>query len=49
MQVIRFGTFEVCEHAARTGRNLQTGEGIMISASKVPAFKPGKGLKKALK
>lgn len=45
VQLIGFGTFEVRERAARKGRNPQTGEEIEIKASKVPAFKPGKGLK----
>ncbi|MCE1271343.1 MAG: HU family DNA-binding protein, partial [Acinetobacter sp.] len=31
--------------AARTGRNPKTGEELQIKASKVPSFKPGKGLK----
>jgi len=49
IQLIGFGTFEVSERAARTGRNPQTGEEMTIPASKVPAFKPGKELKEALK
>ncbi|MGK3722068.1 HU family DNA-binding protein [Priestia megaterium] len=49
IQLIGFGTFEVRERAARTGRNPQTGEEMTISASKVPAFKPGKELKAAVK
>lgn len=49
IQVIGFGTFEVRERAARKGRNPQTGEEIEIAASKVPAFKPGKELKEAIK
>lgn len=48
VQVIGFGTFEVRERAARTGRNPQTGEEIQIAAAKVPAFKPGKALKDAV-
>lgn len=40
-----FGTFEVRTRAARKGRNPQTGEEIMIAASKSPVFKPGKGFK----
>lgn len=40
-----FGTFEVRERAARTGRNPQTGAEIQIAASKVPAFKAGSKLK----
>ncbi|KMY54371.1 DNA-binding protein [Bacillus sp. FJAT-27231] len=49
IQLIGFGTFEVRERAARTGRNPQTGEEIQIAASKIPAFKPGKELKEAVK
>jgi DNA-binding protein HU-beta len=49
IQLIGFGTFEVRERAARTGRNPQTGEEIQIPASKIPAFKPGKELKEAVK
>ena len=49
VQLIGFGNFEVRERAARKGRNPQTGEEIDISASKVPAFKPGKALKDAVK
>ena len=45
IQLIGFGTFEVKERAARTGRNPQTGKEIKIAASKVPAFKAGKVLK----
>jgi DNA-binding protein HU-beta len=43
-----FGTFEVRERAARTGRNPQTGAAIEIAAAKAPAFKPGAALKKSL-
>lgn len=43
-----FGTFEVRARAARTGRNPQTGATIEIAAAKVPAFKPGAGLKKSV-
>ncbi|USS86624.1 HU family DNA-binding protein [Fructilactobacillus cliffordii] len=49
VQLIGFGSFEVRERAARKGRNPQTGKEIEISASKVPAFKPGKALKDAVK
>ncbi|AOA00007.1 MULTISPECIES: HU family DNA-binding protein [Carnobacterium] len=49
VQLIGFGNFEVRERAARKGRNPQTGEEIQIAASKVPAFKPGKALKDAVK
>jgi DNA-binding protein HU-beta len=40
-----FGSFEVRKRAAREGRNPQTGATIKIKASKVPAFRPGKGFK----
>ncbi|MBU9723959.1 MULTISPECIES: HU family DNA-binding protein [Bacillaceae] len=49
VQLIGFGNFEVRERAARKGRNPQTGEEIEIPASNVPAFKPGKALKDAVK
>ena len=49
VQLIGFGTFEVRHRAARKGRNPQTGQEIQIPASKVPAFKPGKALKDAVK
>ena len=46
--LIGFGNFEVRDRAARTGKNLQTGEEIKIAACKVPAFKAGKALKEAV-
>ena len=46
--LVGFGTYEVRKRAARKGKNPQTGETIKIKASKVPAFKPGKGLKDAI-
>ncbi|MEH7589120.1 HU family DNA-binding protein [Priestia megaterium] len=49
IQLLGFGTFEVRNRAERTGRNPQTGEEMTIPASKVPAFKPGKELKAAVK
>ena len=45
VQLTGFGTFEVRERSARTGRNPQTGEEIQIAATKAPAFKAGQGLK----
>ncbi len=45
VELVGFGKFEVKNRAARDGRNPQTGETIKIKASKVPAFKAGKGLK----
>lgn len=49
VQLIGFGNFEVRSRAARKGRNPQTGAELNIPASKVPAFKPGKALKDAVK
>ena len=49
VQLIGFGTFEVRDRAARKGRNPQTGAEIEIPASKIPAFKPVKALKDAVK
>ena len=46
--LVGFGTYEVRKRAARTGKNPQTGETIKIAAAKIPAFKPGKGLKDAV-
>ena len=48
IQLVGFGTFEVTERAARTGKNPRTGEAIQIAASKVPAFKAGRALKDAV-
>ena len=45
IQLVGFGTFEVAERAARTGKNPQTGDAIEIPASKAPKFKAGKALK----
>ena len=45
VQLTGFGTFEVRDRSARTGRNPQTGEEIQIAATKAPAFKAGKSLK----
>ena len=44
-----FGTFQVIKRKARLGRNPQTGEEIKIAAKRVPKFKAGKKLKKAVK
>lgn len=46
--VAGFGTFEVRERSARTGRNPQTGESIDIAASKAAGFKAASALKNAL-
>ena len=48
VHLVGFGTFEVREREARTGKNPRTGEAIEIAASKAPAFKAGRGLKDAV-
>ncbi|GDY28103.1 MULTISPECIES: nucleoid-associated protein HU-beta [unclassified Agarivorans] len=46
--LVGFGTFQVKERSARTGRNPQTGAEIQIAAANVPSFKAGKALKDAV-
>lgn len=48
VQLVGFGTFEVRERSARTGRDPRTGKNIEIPASKAPAFKAGKALKETV-
>jgi len=48
VNVSGFGTFQVSERKARTGRNPKTGEAIEIAASRTAKFKPGKTLKDTL-
>ena len=49
LQLPGFGTFFINERAARDGRNPRSGEVIHIAAAKVPAFRPSKVLKEAVK
>ncbi len=46
--MVGFGTFEVRERGARTGRDPRTNKEIQIPASKAPAFKAGKALKETV-
>lgn len=48
VQLVGFGTFEVRHRAKRKGRNPQTGEEMVIPASKAPVFKAGKNLKETV-
>jgi len=48
VRLVGFGTFMVTKRAASEGRNPRTGEPIKISASKLPKFRAGKGLKDAV-
>lgn len=47
--LVGFGSFYVGKRAARTGRNPRTGAAIKIKAARIPKFRPGKGLKDAMK
>lgn len=47
--LIGFGTFETRERSERVGQNPQTHEKITIPATTIPAFKPSKNLKDAVK
>ena len=49
VRLIPFGSFEIRERKARLGRNPSTGKEIKIKARKVPAFRPGKALREAVK
>lgn len=49
VNIVGFGSFEVKKRAARQGHNPQTKEVIKIPESMVPAFRPGKALKDAVK
>lgn len=44
-----FGSFRVTKRAARSGVNPRTGEKISIPPMNVPKFRPGKGLKDAVR
>ena len=48
VKISGFGTFCIADRAAREGRNPQTGEALIIAASKVPKFKASKALKEAV-
>ena len=48
VQLTGFGSFAVTRQKARAGVNPQTGEKMRIKARKVPKFKAGAGLKKAV-
>jgi len=48
VSIAGFGKFSVGERGARDGVNPRTGERIRISASRVPRFSAGSGLKSAV-
>lgn len=45
VQLTGFGTFEVKQREAKIGRDPRTKESIQIPATKIPVFKPSKGLR----
>ncbi len=45
VSLVGFGSFESRERKAREGRNPKTGEKMLIPATRVPAFSPGKPFK----
>jgi len=47
--VVGFGAFYSTMRKARLGRYPQTGADVMIPATRVPRFRPGKEFKNALK
>lgn len=47
--LVGFGTFEVRNREARTGRNPRTKETVEIPASKAPVFKAGQAFKDAIR
>lgn len=48
VNLVGFGSFSVQKRASRAGRHPRTGETIIIQATNVPIFKPGKILKEAV-
>jgi DNA-binding protein HU-beta len=48
VQLVGFGTFDVTLRAARTAKNLHTGETINVPAKKATRFRAGKSFKDAV-
>lgn len=48
VKIVGFGSFEVKNRAPRVGRNPRNNVPVNIPARKMPVFKPGKMLKKAV-
>ena len=43
-----FGAFSTRAREARRGRNPRTGESVQVEAKRVPYFRPGKDMRRAL-
>lgn len=48
VSILGFGTFLARERSAREGRNPRTGDPITIPASRIPVFRPGRGLRESV-
>ena len=48
VSLVGFGSWDVSQRAARTGRNPQTGKAIQIAAKSVVKFKAGSELKNSV-
>lgn len=48
VQLTGFGSFETRTRKERKAKNMRTREDIIVPASTVPAFRPGKSLKDAV-
>lgn len=46
VKIVGFGTFDQASRKQRNGRNPKTGSSIVIPASRVPRFRPGKDFRK---
>jgi DNA-binding protein HU-beta len=49
VSIAGFGKFTIAEKAARTARNPQTGEEVVVPAHNAPKFKAAQALKDAVK
>ena len=49
VQITGFGNFETRKRGARKGRNPRTGKEITIPPTKVPRFRPSRGLKSSIR
>lgn len=47
--LVGFGTFSVAQRKPRTGVNPRTGKPMIVSAGRLPRFKPSKELKRAVR
>lgn len=47
--LVGFGSFEARDRAEREGRNPKSGEKMVIPATRVPAFAPGKQFKESVR